>query len=108
MRGLGYALEDWLPKGGDPNPIIARSLALSEDAVLRQVVGHIQVYIGRCATAEDFAKSFRNQGGSMEDGSYSAESGKVRVRLHDGREFSFGVRNLFAFAEHEKRQATLF
>jgi hypothetical protein len=72
------------------------------------VVDHIRVYVERCATAEEFEKSFRNQGGTMNDGGYSAEKGKVKVRLHDGREFIFGVKNVFAFVEQEKRQATLF
>jgi hypothetical protein len=105
---LGYTLEHWLPKTADPNPIIARSLALSEEDVLRQVVAYIQMELDRCSTAEEFEKSFRNQGGTMDDGGYSAEKGKVRVRLRDGREFDFGVKNVFAFAHMEKRQATLF
>ena len=105
---LRYILEHWLPKKGHPNPIIARSLALSEDDVLRQVVGCIRGYVERCAAAEEFEKSFRNQGGTMNDGGYSAETGKVKVRLHDGREFIFGVKSVFAFAHMEKRQATLF
>jgi hypothetical protein len=108
IEELGYVLEHWLPKKEHPNPIIGRSLALSEEDVLRQVVGHIRVYMERCATAEEFEKSFRNQGGTMDDGGYSAEKGKVSVRLHDGREFIFGAKSVFAFAEQEKRQATLF
>jgi hypothetical protein len=36
IQGLGYILEHWLPKTADPNPIIARSLALSEEDVLRK------------------------------------------------------------------------
>ena len=105
---LRYILEHWLPKRDHPNPIIARSLALSEEDVLRQLVDNVHVYIDRCATAEEFEKSFRNQGGTMINGGYSAEKGKVKVTLHDGREFIFGVKSVYAFSEREKRQATLF
>jgi hypothetical protein len=108
IEELGYMLENWLPKKGHPNPIMARSLALSEEDVLRQLVDNVHGYIERCATAEDFEKSFRSQGGTMIDGGYSAERGEVTVRLHGGREFTFGVKNVFAFAEREQRQATLF
>jgi hypothetical protein len=45
----------------------------------------------------------------MNDGGYSAENGKVKVRLHDGREFNFGAKSVFAFGvKREERQATLF
>jgi hypothetical protein len=53
-------------------------------------------------------KRVRNQGGTMINGGYSAEKGKVKVTLHDGREVIFWRKKCLCVLGTEKRQPTLF
>jgi hypothetical protein len=41
------SLENWLPKTEDPNPVMARSLAMSEYDAMQQVAEHLKTYAER-------------------------------------------------------------
>jgi hypothetical protein len=44
---FAMSLENWLPKTEDPNPVMARSLAMSEYDAMQQVAEHLKTYAER-------------------------------------------------------------
>lgn len=106
-ENLAIELEHWLPKLADPNPVIARSLAMSEEKVKDMVGDHFKVYIERNETKEEFLYDVANMGGSLDDGSYDTRGGKAKVELHDGREFIFSLSDIWDRLK-KPRTLTLF
>lgn len=94
-ENLAMELEHWLPKLEDPNPVIARSLALSEDRVKDQIGEHLRHYAEDSENKEAFIDRCRDMGGTLEDGLYDNRGSKTRVGLHDGREFIFSLSEIY-------------
>lgn len=107
---LGYILEDWLPRESNPNPVMARSLAMSEYDAMQQLAEHMREYIDRNDSADSFIDDVHTTGGSLPDGGYNChtKNGKAVVELHDGREFTFPLRALYDAVKQSETQAALF
>lgn len=108
---LGFALENWLPKTESPNPIIARSLAISESGAANAVILHLKSDIDAAPSEDAFVVNVADRGASMDDGMYVTSpkgKGTVHVSLHDGRDFTFSLRSLWRNNRRELNQPTLF
>ena len=90
-NNLAIALEHWLPKTDDPNPVIARSKALTEEKVKNQIAEHMRVYVERNENKEEFLHDVYSMGGTLDDGGYDNRGNKTKVYLNDGREFVFSL-----------------
>lgn len=106
-ENLAMELEHWLPKLEDPNPVIARSLALSEDGVKDQIGEHLKHYADESENKEAFIDRCRDMGGTIDDGLYDNRGSKTRVGLHDGREFIFTLSEIYDRVK-KPRTLTLF
>lgn len=97
---LAIELENWLPRIGDINPVMARCIALNEDEVKEQVANHLKAYADRNDTSEEFCYDIHTMGGTLKDGGYDCRKGKIKVTLHDDREFSFNQADIYKFLKY--------
>lgn len=94
---LAIELENWLPKEGEVNPIMARCIALTEQKVKEQAAEHLRVYAERNKTKSEFLDDVNSLGCTLDDGFLDNRAGKSKITLHDGREFVFSLSLIWDF-----------